>query len=138
MPFPALILVFLGSASHDAAPDASRGEALLKGCQAEMRLLQPGAVASAPQSDLVNGSYCIGYVNGFLAGLAPATASVCTEQAPMISVVGAYVHYMEQNPQLLTEDKRVGLRQALQAAFPCPTAGTGIDLHIGSAHQNRL
>ncbi len=69
--------------------------------------------------DLINGAYCIGYLNGFTAALPSASTLICTRQESMAAMVRAYVTYMEQNPALLDEDKRVGLRLALQIAFPC-------------------
>jgi hypothetical protein len=134
----AVLLLYPLAVSPDAAGDASRGRTLVKSCEAELRLLQPGAIDAASQSDLVSGSYCIGYVNGFLGGLLPTGSAICTAGAPMISVVEAYVRFMERNPQLAEEDKRVGLRQSLEASFPCPAAGSDVDLHARSGRQNRL
>lgn len=123
-PFLLLLLTFHRGAPGDLLPQAARGATLLRGCQAEVRLMQLDELKQASSPDLVNGSYCVGYLNGFLAGLAPAS-SVCTHEQPMAAVVQAYVDYMERNPQLLDEDKRVGLRLALQSAFPCMTSRPG-------------
>lgn len=121
LPFLLMLLTSHHGAPGDLVPEAARGATLLRGCQAEVRLMQLDAIRQANSPDLVNGSYCIGYLNGFLAGLAPAS-SICTHEQPMAAVVHAYVDYMEHNPQLLDEDKRVGLRLALQSAFPCATS----------------
>lgn len=117
---PALLLLLTAhhGALDEALPEAARGATLLRGCQAEERLMRLDQAQQAASPDLANGSYCVGYLNGFLAGLNPASA-VCPYQQPMAVVVHAYVDYMERNPQLLSEDKRVGLRAALQTAFPC-------------------
>ncbi len=116
----ALLLLFATHTrlSSEAVPEAAKGATLLGGCQAEVRLMQRDTLQQAASPDLINGSYCVGYVSGFLAGLTPAS-SVCTHEQPMAAVVWAYVDYMEHNPQLLEEDKRVGLRLALEKAFPC-------------------
>ncbi len=76
----------------------------------------------APPLDLINGAYCIGYLNGFTAGLPPQPEAICTRDESMSNMIRAYVSYMEGNPALLQEDKRVGLRMALQAAYPCPAS----------------
>ncbi len=105
----------------DAGQGAGKGASLLKGCQAELRLTVPGALAAADAGDLVNGSYCVGYLNGFLANLSTPRSAVCLNEEPMAELVRAYVSYMERHPQLLAEEKQTGLRLALQDAFPCPT-----------------
>lgn len=122
MPFPGLL--FLLSAvpgTADATSDAAKGAALLHGCQAEIRLMDAGAaLAQAEAADLINGSYCIGYLNGFLTGIHPGAGGVCLGNGNMSDLVRAYVRFMERNPQFAEEDKRIGLRLALQDAFPCP------------------
>ena len=117
-------IVLLVSLAGNSAPghDPSKGVSLFRGCQAEMRLMALGALEEAPPIDLINGAYCIGYLNGFTAGLPPESLSVCTRADSMGGMVRAYVSYMERNPALLEEDKRVGLRRALEAAYPCPAA----------------
>ena len=78
-----------------------------------------GALEEAPALDLINGAYCIGYLNGFTAGLPSASSPICTQADSMGNLVRAYVRYMDRNAQLLEEDKRVGLRLALEDAYPC-------------------
>lgn len=118
-----LLLPFL-TLHTDLAPayDTTRGASLLRGCQAEMRLMALDSLTEASQSDLINGAYCVGYLNGFTASLPPAPASVCPHDDSMGQMVHVYVSYMERNPRMLDEDKRVGLRRALEEAFPCSTA----------------
>ncbi len=114
-------LFFLLAAMHqpaDSSPDPTKGSSLLRGCQAELRLLNLPALDQAPSMDLIDGAYCIGYLNGFLAGFSPT--SICTRQESMGTLVTAYVHYMESHPELGEQDKRTGLRLALQSAYPCP------------------
>ncbi|HLI78130.1 MAG TPA: Rap1a/Tai family immunity protein [Acidobacteriaceae bacterium] len=124
MLFAPLLFALATPAAHaDPAPDPSKGAALLRGCQAEVRLMELPSLSSAEPIDLINGAYCVGYLNGFTAGLTPATAAICTGEDSMAALVRAYVRFMERNPKLLDEDKRVGLRLALQEAYPCP-AGT--------------
>ena len=76
----------------------------------------------APQIDLINGAYCIGYLNGFTASLPSTPPSICTHDESMGAMVRVYVSYMERNPALLEEDKRFGLRMALEDAYPCSAA----------------
>lgn len=102
----------------DASQDPAKGSSLLHGCQAERRLMNLPSLDEAPAMDLIDGAYCIGYLNGFLAGLSPA--SICTGQESMGALVNAYVDYMETHPELQDQDKRTGLRLALQNAYPCP------------------
>jgi hypothetical protein len=104
----------------DTSPEISKGAALVRGCQAELRLMALPSFEGVTQGDLIQGAYCVGYLNGFTGGLDPAKAAICTHHDSMGSLVRAYVAYMEQNPHLLEEDKRVGLFLALQNAYPCP------------------
>ena len=116
-----LLLAALATNIGDTAgPDTTKGASLVRGCQAEVRLMQFTSLEDAPQLDLINGAYCIGYLNGFLAGLPTTPGSICTHGDSMGAMTRAYVSYMEHNPQLLDQDKRVGLRLALEQAYPCP------------------
>ena len=94
------------------------GSALYRTCKAEVRLMELPSLDKATGRDLIDGSYCVGYLNGFTGGL---NAPVCTQRASIGEVVRVYVAYMGRNPQLLTEDRRLGLQRALQEAFPCST-----------------
>ncbi len=126
MLLPVLLLLLLphSGVTPDAGKEPGKGASLLKACQAELRLMQPGALTSADAGDLVNGSYCIGYLNGFLANLTTDRNAACPNDEPMAELVRAYVSYMERNPRLLEEEKRMGLRLALQNAFPCPAVSS--------------
>ncbi len=81
------------------------------------------SMTNASQSDLLNGSYCVGYLNGFVANL-PRQTEICTNSAPMSALVRAYVGYLDKNPDLLGEDRRLGLGMALRDSFPCPVKQT--------------
>jgi hypothetical protein len=119
---PVLASVFLVLAAHSAADvplDPARGSSLMRGCQAEMRLMALPTLEDAPPLDLINGAYCIGYLNGFVAALPSANASICTKGASMGELVRSYVEYMQRNALMQDEDKRLGLRLALEAAYPC-------------------
>ena len=122
----------------DAVAELSKGSALLRVCRAEVRLMDLPSVTEASQSDLLNGSYCVGYLNGFVANLTTRTR-ICTNGAPMGTLVRAYVGFLESNPSLLGEDRRLGLSIALYDAFPCPVPGTGGRAQAGlnrvSLHQ---
>lgn len=122
MPISALLLLLsAATVSPDAPSMAAKGAALLHGCQAELRVIEAGpALDKTSPADLINGAYCIGYLNGFLTGIKPGPNSICVREDNMGDLVRAYVHYMSRNPQLEEEDKRVGLRLALQDTFPCP------------------
>lgn len=117
------LLLLASVAAQPPAPnpgaELSKGSALLRVCRAEVRLMDLPSITEASQSDLLNGSYCVGYLNGFVANLTTATR-ICTESAPMGTLVRAYVGFLEKNPDLLGEDRRLGLRMALRDAFPCP------------------
>lgn len=91
------------------------------------------SISEASQSDLLNGSYCVGYLNGFVANLT-TRSKICTNSAPMGSLVRAYVGFLESNPNLLGEDRRLGLGMALQEAFPCPVPGNGAQAQGGFNH----
>ena len=137
MPLPLLLLAALLPAVPDVSVTTTKGASLLQGCQAELRLTASDALASPAEGDLVSGSYCIGYVNGFIANLPDDRASICTREQPMMALVQVYVRFMEQNPKLLGEDKRVGLRLALEDAFPCPSTAALSPRRMG-LHRSRL
>ena len=118
------LLLFASTVNPPPAPnpvaELTRGSALYRVCRAEVRLMDLPSISQASQSDLLNGSYCVGYLNGFVANL-PQQSAICTNNAPMGSLVRAYVNFLDKNPDLLGEDRRLGLGMALQASFPCPS-----------------
>ena len=105
----------------DMVAELSKGSGLYRVCQAEVRLMELPSLAQATQSDLLNGSYCIGYLNGYVSNLQPATA-VCTGGAATGALVKSYIIFMEKNPDLMEKDRRLGLSLSLRDAFPCPAA----------------
>ena len=119
VPLLALGLAVPGKAP-DTTQDITKGASLLRVCKAELRLMQPDGLQTADPGDLVNGAYCVGYVNGFISNLIPARGSICADKHPLAELVEAYVRFMEQSPRSLEQDKRIGLRLALEQAFPCP------------------
>lgn len=122
---PLLLLAsaFAKSPAADAAVELSKGSALYRVCRAEMRLMDLPSITKASQSDLLNGSYCVGYLNGFVANLTTQT-DICTNSAPMSALVRAYVGFLDKNPDLLSADRRLGLGMALHDSFPCPVRQT--------------
>ena len=121
------LLLLASTLNPPPAPDPvrelSKGSALYRVCQAEIRLMNLPSLTKASQSDLLNGSYCVGYLNGFVAN-AEIKTTICPESAPMGDLVRAYVHFLDKNPNLLGQDRRLGLGLALEEAFPCPTKRT--------------
>lgn len=107
------------SPAPDPVTELSKGSALYRVCRAEIRLMDLPTLTQASQSDLLNGSYCVGYMNGFVANLT-TQAEICTHSATMGALVRAYVEFLDKHPELLTEDRRLGVGRALQEAFPCP------------------
>lgn len=124
MPFPGLLLLLSAAAlPPDVPSDATKGAALLHGCQAELRVMSAGpSLEKAEVADLINGAYCVGYLNGFLTGIKPGPSSICVADDNMGDLVRAYVRFMERTPQMADEDKKLGLRLALEEAFPCPVS----------------
>ena len=122
---PLLMFTLAASAAGrpaDAGRELFKGAALYRTCQAEMRLMELPSLSAARQPDLIDGSYCVGFLNGFTGNLNAARNEVCPGSASMGEVVRTYVAYMDRNPKLMTEDRRVGLRLALQEAYPCPVS----------------
>ena len=114
------LLAFAGSPPPvDAVAELSRGSGLYRVCQAEMRLMNLPSLTGATESDLLNGSYCVGYLNGYVANLQPV-ASACPAGTPTSSLVRTYVDYMARNPDLMDKDRRLGLGLALRDSYPCP------------------
>ncbi|MGI4827814.1 MAG: Rap1a/Tai family immunity protein [Janthinobacterium lividum] len=116
----ALLLILAGTpGTADAVAELSRGSALYRVCQAEVRLMDLPNLSHATQSDLLNGAYCVGYLNGFLSNLRP-TAAVCTGGANTGTLIRAYVEFMARNPDMLNQDRRIGLARALSDTYRCP------------------
>ena len=122
MPLSGLLLVLSAAAlPPDMPANPAKGAALLHGCQAELRVMSAGpSLEKVEVTDLINGAYCVGYLNGFLTGIKPGGNSICVADDNMGDLVRAYVHYMERTPQMADKDKKLGLRLALEDAFPCP------------------
>ena len=122
--FMVVLALLLATAVTGKAEDATReivkGAALYKSCQAEVRLMELPDLSQGTEPDLIDGSFCVGFVNGFTGNLSGAKVGVCTKGASMGLVVKAYVAYMEENPKLMDEDRRIGLGMALRGAYPCP------------------
>ena len=112
------VLALLSTTGNDAAGELMRGSSLYRGCQAELRLMHLPSLAQAAESDLLNGTYCIGYVNGFVSQLRRDDA-VCPAGVPTGSLVEGYVSYMDSHPELLSQDRGIGLSMALRSGFSC-------------------
>lgn len=80
------------------------------------------SVAEAAEKDLVDGAFCVGFLSGYTGNSNGLQTGVCTDGAAVGIVVRAYIAYMERNPKLQEEDRREGLRLALQDAFACPAS----------------
>ena len=106
----------------DATREIVKGAALYKSCQAEVRLMELPDISQATQPDLIDGSFCVGFVNGFTGNLHGTRIGVCTNGSSMGEVVKAYVAFMEKNPRLMDEDRRIGLGMALESTYPCPAS----------------
>ena len=115
--------------------EISKGTALYRGCKAQVHLMDRPSLAQATTSEFLNGSYCVGYLNGYLSNLHPSDA-ICTHGEPVGILVRIYVAYMDANPGLLTEDRVLGLRMALREAFPCSIDDTPGSATTGA--QRRL
>ena len=117
-----LLATVVTSKVDDPTREIVKGSALYKSCQAEVRLMELPDISQATQPDLINGSFCVGFVNGFTGNLSGAKIGVCTNGSSMGAVVKAYIAFMDKNPRLMNEDRRVGLGMALQNAYPCPAS----------------
>ncbi len=106
----------------DANLELFKGSALYRSCQAEVRLMDLPSLSTATQPELIDGSYCVGFLNGFTGNLSAGKNGICPKGANMGAVVRAYVAYMEKNARLMDQDRRVGLKLALQEAYPCPAS----------------
>ena len=111
----------------DGARDVLKGAALYHACQAEVRLMDLPSLTAGKEPDLIDGAFCAGFINGFTGMEAESktvsTIAICTHGASTGTVVRTYVHYMENHLQLMEQDRRLGLRLALEEAYPCPAAG---------------
>ena len=117
-------LLVLASVVAGQPPDTgatlSQGASLYHLCQAEVKLMSLPSLTAASETDVINGSYCMGYLNGFTGSLRRSDAAICTHDESMGTLVRVYVTFMEKNPQLMDQDRTLGLRMALRDAYPCP------------------
>ena len=118
-----LLTTVVTGKAEDATREIVKGSALYKSCQAEVRLIDLPDISQATQPDLIDGSFCVGFVNGFTGNLSGVKVGICTNGASMGVVVKTYVAFMDKHPKLMDEDRRIGLGMALQSAYPCPAAG---------------
>ena len=132
---PALLLALAGPArAADPVAELSKGSALYRVCQAEVRLMNLPSLTEATQSDLLNGSYCVGYLNGYIANPRPAPAA-CIGGVATGTLIQVYVSFMDKNPDLLDQDRNLGLNRALHEAYPCPVDPAP---HPGSPSQTTV
>ena len=122
----------------DTSASLSQGASLYHLCQAEVKLMGLPSLATATETDIIDGSYCMGYLNGFTGSLHPADAAICTHDESMGALVRVYVSFMDKNPELLTQDRTLGLRLALRDAYPCPSTLQPHSLSSHAASRRRL
>jgi len=113
-----LIVPLLYFAVFAAQPQSTMqtGTGLFMACQA---LIKSDSQANRGTDDVQVG-VCLGYLDGYTAGLAEGSKVVCASQATFGTMARVYVAYMEAHPKLLDAPKNIGLFLALQDAYPCP------------------
>jgi Rap1a immunity proteins len=113
---PTLLLVLLPQAG---VVTPSRNTAhLYESCKAFARVTdgQDGHV------DAYTAPYCLGYMQGYFAGVALLSAPgvACASHATKGTVARVYAAYMDRNPRLFDEPEEVGFFLSMHDSYGCP------------------
>ena len=113
---PILALAMLHQ--NTESPQDSRGKFLFQNCQAAISIMD------GPQQDATNYTpvfQCVDYIDGFVDGYTSRSGSnICMNQVSQGAIARIYVAYMEKHPNLLDQEKLIGMRESLADAYPCP------------------
>ena len=116
---PLLMVSFFAAAQPLAQPNPSRNSFLVYACHATVRLQE--AHAPAPNDEATRLEIaCVTYIQGF-ADSAALTQGLCVKGVSIGTLTKEYLVYMERHPQLLDQNKALGLAASIREAHPCST-----------------
>src|ERR1700677_554229 len=114
---PILALSFFSAPQALAKPNPSRNSFLVYACQATVRLQE--AHVAAPNDEATRLEIaCVTYIQGF-ADSAALTQGLCVKGVSIGTLTKEYLGYMERHPQLLDQNKALGLAASIKEAHPC-------------------
>jgi len=114
---PILALSFLSAPQALAQPNPSMNRFLVYACQATVRLQE--AHAAAPNDEATRLEIaCVTYIQGF-ADSAALTQGLCVKGVSIGTLTKEYLGYMERHPQLLDQNKALGLAASIKEGHPC-------------------
>lgn len=93
--------------THDPIPERLRGSTLYNNCKADS------------QTHLMAATECMDYISGFVDAALSARLICPSENATNGTVVRIYLQFMDQHPELLDENRYLGLEGSLITAYPC-------------------
>lgn len=115
--FLAVALLMIGATTAAAAHETCLK--LLEECQAAKNLLQHN---SKVEEELVSGTRCLAYLEGFLdgvTGFSKQNLFCLPPSATLAQGALVYVRWADQNPEELHRDSALCLTAAMGIAFPC-------------------
>jgi hypothetical protein len=113
MILPLLILAAqVPTAPRGTVPPPGSGSELMVQCVATLGI----ALGAGSGDTVAKGALCMSYVEGFADD---AKSDVCLPPQPVMPVIHSYLQFMKDNPKYYEMPKAVGLRAAIDAAYPC-------------------
>ena len=116
---PVLMLALAVPSQVAPKENPFQGAYLFHACQSAMRQMDHSDDASA---NTVEAVVCLSYIEGFIDGKSATGHGPCLGSASYEEIVRKYVAYMEEHPEAMRMDRRVGALLALGSAYPCPSA----------------
>jgi Rap1a immunity proteins len=112
------MLALLLALAMQATPDLANGAALYSQCKAYVALVDK--TRSIDSDAMLDAGTCLGYISGFTDVVATGSSTVCLKPVTTATLVRVYIAYMDKNPKLFDESRKVTLALALTDAYPCP------------------
>jgi hypothetical protein len=113
-----LALAFLQPAQAGRQAAAASNPFLIHACQVSVQLHEtrtPAPNEEATRFDIA----CVSYIQGF-ADAAALTQSLCVKNVKTGTLAKEYIAYMDQHPELLSQDRALSLAASVRENHPCP------------------
>src|ERR1700679_1432205 len=114
---PILTLAILPAFQVGGQPNPAKNSFLVYACQTTVRLQEAHAPAPNDESTRLEIA-CVTYIQGF-ADSAALTQGLCVKGVSIGALTKEYLGYMERHPQLLDQNKALGLAASIKEAHPC-------------------
>jgi Rap1a immunity proteins len=117
MVLPLLLLSLFQAPQALGQPNPAKNSFLIYACQATVRLQE--AHAPAPNDEATRLEIaCVTYIQGF-ADSAALTQGLCVKGVSIGTLTKEYLAYMKQHPELLDQNKALGLAASIRESHPC-------------------